>query len=108
LSTRMGRGWQSVWGATIYGSLLTVFALSTWYPLSLLVIFAIGVANQVYMTVINTVLLLTVPDTYRGRVLGLYALAWSLVPLGAAVMGALAELTSTPIAVGIGGILVAG
>ena len=29
-------------------------------------------------------------------------------PLGAAVMGALAELTSTPTAVGIGGILVAG
>lgn len=102
-----GRGWQVVSGAAAFGSLLVGFALSPWYPLSLGLIFFMGLTNQVYMTAINTVLQLNLPDQLRGRVLGLYGLTWSLVPLGGTIGGTVAELTGAPAAVALGGCLVA-
>lgn len=104
---RSGRqGWQSIVGAAAFGALLVGLALSPWFGLSLALNALASAACQVYMTVINTVLLLIVPNDYRGRVLGVYGLTWSLVPMGAAVTGAIAEIAGAPFAVGLGGALV--
>jgi MFS family permease len=100
------RGLLSIVGAGIYGLLLVAFALSSWFGLSLALNGLITVANQVYMTIINTVLLLIVADAFRGRVLGVYGLTWSLQPLGAAILGAIAEFAGAPAAVAFGGTLV--
>jgi hypothetical protein len=101
------QGWQSLVGAALYGVFLVGFALSQSFGVSIGFAILIAIANQVYMTIINTVLLLIVPDAYRGRVLGVYGLTWSLMPLGAAVLGAIAEFAGAPIAVAFGGALVA-
>ena len=100
------RGWQSVLGAAGYGAMLTAFALSPSFGLSLTLIFLIGLTHQIYMTIINTALLLIVPNEFRGRVMGVYGMTWSLLPLGAAVSGTMAEFAGTPLAVAIGGALV--
>jgi predicted MFS family arabinose efflux permease len=101
------QGWLSIAGAFIYGVLLVGFAVSSWFGVSLVINGLISVAHQVYMTIINTVLLLIVADAYRGRVLGVYGLTWSLMPLGAAITGAIAEFAGAPVAVALGGVLIA-
>jgi predicted MFS family arabinose efflux permease len=101
------QGWLSIAGAFIYGVLLVGFAVSSWFGVSLVINGLISVAHQVYMTIINTVLLLIVADAYRGRVLGVYGLTWSLMPLGAAITGAVAEFAGAPVAVALGGLLIA-
>lgn len=108
LSASSRRGFRSILSAGLYGGLLAVFAVSAWFPLALAIIFLIGIAHQIYMTIINTVLLLNTADEYRGRVLGVYGLAWAIVPLGAGFAGLTAELTSAPTAVVLGGALVGG
>ena len=100
------RGAQALAGAATFGMLIIAFAWSPWFPLSLILMFLMGTANSFYMITISTVLQVTVPDDYRGRVMGLWSLTWSLVPLGGAIGGSIAELAGTPVAVSLGGVLV--
>jgi MFS family permease len=100
------KGRQTIAGAVIFGVLLIIFALSTSYPLSLLLACALGMASQFYTTTINAILQVNLPDQLRGRVMGIYGLAWELMPVGGMIFGAIAEFAGAPIAVAIGGALV--
>jgi MFS family permease len=101
------RGWQAIAGGAGYGLLLMAFSVSTSYPLSLAIMVVMGMAGQFYQTSINTSLQLLLPDEYRGRVMGVYGLTWSLTPLGGTFGGFVAELAGAPFAIGFGGFLVA-
>jgi hypothetical protein len=59
------------------------------------------------MTTISTVLQIELPDELRGRVMGIYGLAWELMPVGGMIAGGLAEFAGAPMAVGFGGFMVA-
>ncbi|HEX9787268.1 MAG TPA: MFS transporter [Candidatus Binatia bacterium] len=102
-----GKGRQSLVGAMAFGILLISFALSKSYLLSLALAFALGAASQFYMTTISTVLQVNLPNELRGRVMGIYGLAWELMPVGGMIAGAIAEFAGAPIAVGFGGFMVA-
>ena len=99
---------QAILGAIAFGTLLVVFAFSNSYPLSLVLAFVLGLASQLYMTTINTVLQLNLPEQLRGRVMGIYGLTWDLMPVGGMVSGTIAEFAGAPTAVAVGGSLVAG
>ncbi|MBM2809846.1 MAG: transporter [Chloroflexi bacterium] len=101
------KGQRIILGAAVFGLLIVAFAASTSYLLSLGILFLMGLANQMYMTTINTTLQLNLPNEFRGRVMGVWGLGWSLTPLGGTFAGAIAEVASVPIALAIGGILVA-
>ncbi len=103
-----GKGVQALAGALVFGVLLILFATSKSYPLSLALAFALGVASQFYMTTISTVIQVNLPNELRGRVMGIYGLAWELMPVGGMIAGAIAEFAGAPIAVGFGGFMVAG
>jgi predicted MFS family arabinose efflux permease len=104
---RMGRrGLRALAGGVAFGALIVAFALSSSFPLSLVLIFLMGLTNSYYMITISTTLQVLVPDDYRGRVMGLWSLTFSLVPLGGAIGGWLAESITVPGAVAIGGALV--
>jgi len=103
-----GKGGQALAGALVFGVLLILFAASKSYPLSLALAFALGVASQFYMTTISTVIQVNLPNELRGRVMGIYGLAWELMPVGGMIAGAIAEFAGAPIAVGFGGFMVAG
>jgi hypothetical protein len=45
------------------------------------------------------VLQLSVPDRLRGRVMGIHSMGFSLMPLGALLLGALADLFTASVAV---------
>ena len=100
------KGWQTIFGALAFGLMLMGFAFSTWYPLSLGLIFLVGWANDLYLTTIGSVLQLQLPDQLRGRVMAIYGLTWSLMPLGGMIAGTIAEFAGAPVAVAICGFLV--
>lgn len=101
------KGLQALSVAMSFGGLLITFAASKSYALSLALAFALGTASQFYMTTISTVLQVNLPNQLRGRVMGIYGLAWELMPVGGMIAGTIAEFAGAPIAVGFGGFMVA-
>jgi MFS family permease len=101
------KGGQAIGGAVIFGILLSGFALSKSYSLSLALACALGIASQFYITIINAILQVNLPDQLRGRVMSIYGLSWELMPVGGLLAGAIAEYAGAPAAVLVGGVLVA-
>lgn len=108
LAASRSKGWHAIIGAGTFGVLIIGFAFSQWYTASLVLVFLLGLSNQVYMTTINTILQLNLPDQLRGRVMGIYGLTWDLMPVGGMLSGTIAEFAGAPLAVAVGGVLVAG
>jgi MFS family permease len=103
-----GKGRQAILGAIAFGLLLSAFAFSVSFPLSLILALALGVSSQFYMTIISAILQMNLPNELRGRVMGIYGLTWDLMPIGGMIAGTIAEFAGAPIAVGFGGFMVAG
>ena len=81
-----------------FGITLIAFAASVSifenYVLALLLLVVVGACQMVFMTTNQTVLQLTTPDEYRGRVMGLFMLNQGLLPLGSLFGGVIAEFTN--------------
>jgi len=108
LSHFRGKGLQAINGAVVFGVTLILFALSNWFPLSLVAAFALGMAGQFYMTTIHAIMQMNLPNELRGRVMGIHGLAWELMPIGGLISGAIAEFAGAPTAVAFGGLMVGG
>ena len=67
------------------------FSLNTFFPTAYLNLMIVSAAMMVFFSVTNAVVQSTVPDELRGRVSGLYMIAWGLFPLGSLIAGWLAE-----------------
>ncbi len=65
-----------------------------------------GLLHSVFLIASMTVLQLHVPDTLRGRVMGIHGITFSLIPLGGLFTGALAAVTSPPLATWAGAAIV--
>ncbi len=100
------KGRLVVGGAVAFGGLLIVFSVSTWLPVSMVIILAIGLVRALYMTSAQTMLQLHLDDGYRGRVMAVYGLQWSLMPLGGLIGGVTAEFFGTPVVLAAGGVAV--
>ena len=93
-------------GAGLLGASVLVFGLNgamQWYWLALAMAALSGGFYAIFQTASNTLLNLLVPMEYRGRVMGLRGVMWSLAPLGALQAGFVASYTSTPFAITLGG-----
>jgi predicted MFS family arabinose efflux permease len=95
-------------GSSLFGLLLIFFSFSRVYIGSAVLIALAGVAQHVYMITAQTLLQSLVPDDVRGRVMAIYALVWSLGPVGSLQAGAIANYLGAPAAVAIGGAVVTG
>ncbi|MGH2500679.1 MAG: MFS transporter [Candidatus Limnocylindria bacterium] len=79
---------------------ILVFALSTSFALSFLLLVAVGAAAVVTQAVTNTTIQLSSPDAIRGRVMGAYTLGTQgMRVVNGPVLGALALAIGTPLAV---------
>lgn len=79
-------------GSIAFPILMLLFSFVTMVPLSLVVILATGSALILTMNIANSLVQTLVPDKLRGRVMGVYTLTFfGLFPLGALLMGVLAE-----------------
>ncbi|MEK7353660.1 MAG: MFS transporter [Chloroflexota bacterium] len=105
VADRGHRGRVLLTGNFLFCLLLIVFSLSRWYSASLGLIAMAGFFNSIYMTNVITLLQTLVPNELRGRVMGIYSLTWSLMPLGGMQAGALANVLDVPTVVTIGGLV---
>ncbi|MCS6800849.1 MAG: MFS transporter [Chloroflexota bacterium] len=94
-------GWTLAGLAIASGVLLPLWASATGFVLSLallLVATAFGVAAQ---TLAASLVQREVPDQLQGRVMSVTLLTWGASPLGLLLVGALADLSSAPVAVAV-------
>jgi MFS family permease len=88
---------------------LIAFAAASVYELSLGLLVLAGAAIAAASTLGNTLLLRLVEDRMRGRVMGYYVVAtWGSWRLGALPAGLVAEVWSTPLAVGLAAAILLG
>jgi MFS family permease len=88
--------------ATVFVVLLAVTGYCPWTPVTILLMFVMGGTGTLFMTTANTRLQLAVPGHMRGRVMGIYALLFvGTTPIGAYVMGQLAQSIGVPLMVAI-------
>jgi len=85
------------------GPTIVIFAFSTIYPLSLLLLFSTGFLFQIFMTSNFTLVQVIAPDYIRGRVLSLRMIALGLGPIGMFSLGAAAEVFGAPRATAVMG-----
>lgn len=101
LGDRVPRRWLIFGGLIGFAVFLLGFALSTNAWLSALLLAGSGWFLLVFFATANTLVQLDTPDGLRGRVMGIYALAFiGMSPLGSLLIGTLARWTSPPFAVG--------
>ena len=93
-------------GAAFFGVFVLLFAISTNIWLSLTALFLSGIFNSLTMITNQTILQTAVPDELRGRVMGVFSLTYSLIPLGGLQVGILADFLGAEIAVVIGSVVV--
>jgi hypothetical protein len=80
---------------------LLLFAASTWYSLSLALIFIAGLTQAVTWTVAATLILGNTAQPMRGRVMGLRTGVVIALPIGNFLAGALAERLGPAMAQGV-------
>lgn len=85
------------------GISLILVSLSRSFPLTVALLVVTGAAQMAYMTTNQTVLQLTTPDEYRGRVMGIYMLNQGLLPFGSLFAGVMADAFTAPIAIAVMG-----
>ncbi len=83
-----------------------LFALSPSFYLSLAVIPVVGFSAMRHNTSVNTVIQVSIPDEYRGRIMALYAMmVVGVGPFGSLAAGALADRFGARATVMLGGLL---
>lgn len=97
---------QMLIACNAFSILLGLFALSRWYPLSIVLIAATGFAQIAFTAVANTMLQAVTPDHLRGRIMSVYMLVLNgSTPIGNLFIGVLAHGFGISIAILVGAIL---
>ncbi len=101
---RVRQGPALLEGGAAFGVLLVLFATARTFATALLLLALAGCAMIVTTALAYTMLQTIVPDELRGRVMAFYAFVFvGMAPLGAFQAGLLAEHTTAPFAIAVGG-----
>ncbi|MBI2942268.1 MAG: MFS transporter [Chloroflexi bacterium] len=108
----LGTTWRK--GRLLFGSallftvLLACFGLSPVYWVSVGILVGVGLMNNVFSSTTSTLLQVLAPGHLRGRVMSLYTLCFlGFSPLGAGLIGPVAELIGAPTAIVLGAAIIA-
>jgi MFS family permease len=108
LAMRSGIKGLSRWVALCcagFGVSLVLFAFSTSFWLSVLLLLPVGYFIMLQMASSNTLIQVMVPDELRGRTMAVYSMMFmGMAPLGALLGGALSDRLGAPLTVAIGGV----
>jgi MFS family permease len=93
--------------AILYGAGFALFGISPSFVLSLLLMGFVGATDTIWGASRGTILQMTTPDTFRGRVMGVFQLSnRGLHPLGQVQSGVLIPFIGAPAATVLGGLVV--
>ena len=88
---RLPRGIVIIGGVGIYGVLVALFAGSTWFPLSMLLMLVIGFCHVTSHALIQIVIQAYSPAEMRGRTMAIFHMTQVILVIGAMFIGAVAE-----------------
>lgn len=97
------KGWLLIIGGLIFGVTLILFALSESFLLSLILAVMVAGAAAIFFAVANTLIQSIIPDSFRGRVMGLYVIIWYFP--GSLIIGAAADRAGVQPAIAAGGLI---
>jgi predicted MFS family arabinose efflux permease len=87
----------------VAGGLLALAFVRQFAPAAAL-LFLIGAMQIIFLNGANTLVQVTVPDELRGRVMGVYMMVFAgITPVGAFLIGSVAEAAGVPAACAVGG-----
>jgi MFS family permease len=86
-------GWVILGACFIFSMIVLLFALAPDYFLAMGLAIIAGVFNSIFMISTMTVMQIKVPEVLRGRVMGIYTVSFSLIPMGGLLGGAIAEFS---------------
>jgi MFS family permease len=87
-------------GSFAFPLLLLAFGFFHWLPVSLFVLFCVGVSAMLIYNLANALVQTLVKDDLRGRVMSIYSLSYfGLMPLGSLLVGLTAEHAGEPLAI---------
>jgi MFS family permease len=91
----------------VVGVALTFFAWSRTLPLSALLLSALGGAALLGVNATNAMLQQSVPDEWRGRVIGVYSMSFAgTAPIGGLLSGYLADRFGLTLTLTVNGLLI--
>ncbi len=100
-----GLGQRIALSSAMFGAALVVFALSSSFVLSLVVLSVAGFSMMTQMGASNTLVQAMVPEQYRGRAMAAYSMMFmGVAPFGSLVAGLIAERVGAPAVVAGGGL----
>ncbi len=94
--------------AAIFGIWIALFAATESFPLAMLLLFAGGLFEAIYLNLGMTTIQLLVPNHLRGRVMGIWTITWFLTSVGGFVAGAVAEALGVRLTIAAGALAVTG
>ncbi len=100
-------GYIMLGGSLTFTAAVIAFAFASSFYSALVFLYIGGLANTIFFVVAMTVLQLRVPERMRGRVMGVYTITFSLIPLGGLMAGTVATVYDERVAVTVGAIILA-
>ena len=89
---RMPRGIVMIGGVALYGVLVVIFSASSWFSLSIILMFVIGLCHVTSHALIQTVIQSYSPPEFRGRTMAIFHMTQVILVIGAMLVGGLASL----------------
>jgi MFS family permease len=103
---KLNPGSVLILGLTLFSLSLVGVALSGWFWLTTGLLVFTGVAHIYFQTSSNIIIQSLVEDEYRGRVMSLYGILWSLMLLSGTLLNFAAEFVGPRVALSGGAIIV--
>ena len=94
------RGKLLLFGSMLLGASLLAFSASTSYWLSAGIIIVVGIGQTTRMSLSNVLLQSYVDDAYRGRVMSIYMMEFSITMFGVFAVGILASIFGVQMVIG--------
>lgn len=91
----------------LFGVALVGFALTPFFLGAIGWIFLVGLAGNAYMALNSTMIMATTERAYHGRVMSVYMMTWSLMPLSALPVGKLVDIAGVGPTMAMAGAIVA-
>jgi len=97
------KGLLLTFGNVLFPAMVLLFAWSSLFPLSMLILVFAGLCIMIQNAMTNTLIQATVPDSLRGRVMSVYMLVFQgFFPIGSLMAGSIAESFGVPIGASFG------
>ena len=101
-----GKGRVMIYAVLITGVLILGLGWFGYFAIAVPILAGLGMASAVTMALSQILMHMAVEDEYRGRVMGLRGLMWSLIPLGGLQAGLLASVIGAPLTIVLNGAVV--